>query len=295
MSFFIDLLLIGISIGAVYALLALGISFVYSGLDIINFAHPEFYMVGAYTGFVAVISGVPFPLAIIVSMVATGLIGVIVERLFFRKLTAAGGGLTVNGMGIIICGFGIAIVMQNVVYLIFGAAPRALPTDFGAALTAGSISIPRGYLWIVAMAAVIFGVLTAFLNGTRIGLAVRAVAYSKSSSSLMGINVPLYISIIFGVGCALAAAAGVLASSVNFIVVQMGYVIGIKAFASAVVGGLGSLPGAVLGGILIGLAETFGAAYLSAEYKDVYPFFIMILVLLIQPNGILGRGVKDKA
>jgi branched-chain amino acid transport system permease protein len=295
MVYLVDLILIGFSIGVVYALVALGISFIYSGLDILHFAHPEFYMAGAYIGFVLVTAGVPFPLAVIISMVLTGVLGVLVERVFYRKLTAGGGGLTVAGMGIIICGFGIAIVMQNIAYLIFSATPKALPYDFGPPLAVGHIDMPRGYFWIVAVAIALVAMMTSFLNGTRIGLAVRAVAHSKTSAALMGINTPMYISLIFGVGCALAAAAGVLASSVNFLTVQMGYVIGIKAFAAAVIGGLGSLPGAIVGGVIIGLTEALGAGYLSAEYKDVYPFFILILVLLIRPSGILGIRVKEKA
>ena len=295
MSYFLDIVIIGISLGMVYALIALGISFIYSGLDLVHFAHPEFYMAGAYIGLVIVTAGLPFPLALVLSMIATGLLGAMIERVFYRKLTTVGGGLSVAGMGMIICGFGISVIMQNSVFLIFGAYPSKLPVDFGQAISLGEIALPRGYVWIFVISLLLMLSLTIFLKKTRIGLAVRTVALSKTTASLVGINVPLYISVIFAIACALAAAGGVLGSSVNFIYAQMGYVIGLKAFAAAVIGGLGSLPGAIVGGAILGLTESLGAGYLKSEYKDVYPFILLILVLLFRPYGILGRGIKDKA
>ena len=295
MTYFFDLLVIGVSLGMVYALVALGISFIYSGLDLVHFAHPEFYMAGAYIGLVIAAAGLSFPLALVLSMIATGVLGALVERIFYRKLTTMGGGLSVAGMGMIICGFGISIIMQNAAYLIFGAYPMKLPVDFGPALALGQIALPRGYIWIFLISFLLMAALTIFLKKTRIGLAVRTVALSKSTASLVGINVPLYISVIFLIACALAAAGGVLGSSVNFIHAQMGYVIGLKAFAAAVIGGLGNLPGAIAGGVILGLTESFGSGYLLSEYKDVYPFILLIFVLLFRPYGVFGRGIKDKA
>ncbi len=296
MQYFLDLLIVGLSIGMVYALVALGISFIYSGLDIVHFAHGEIYMLGAFVG-VALFkhTGMSYPLLLVTSMVVTGLIGVVIERLFYRRLTSAGGGYTFAGMGMIICGFGMSIVLQNVAYLIWGAKPLPFPVSFGMPLEIGEVTLPQSYLWIVGVALILMAALHVFLKKTRIGLAVRAVAHNKEIAYLMGINVPLMISVLFGIGCALAAAAGVLVGPINYVQVLMGIGILIKAFAAAVVGGFGNLPGAVLGGLLVGITETFGAGYLSGSYKDIYAFVLLIVVLLVKPSGILGVSVKAKA
>jgi branched-chain amino acid transport system permease protein len=296
MQYFIDLLIVGLSIGMVYALVALGISFIYSGLDIVHFAHGEIYMLGAFIGVVLFKhTGMSYPLLLLSAMVLTGLLGVVIERLFYRRLTRAGGGYTVAGMGMIICGFGMSIVLQNVAYLIWGAKPVPFPVSFGLPLEFGELVLPRSYIWIVGTALVLMAALHFFLKHTRLGLAVRAVAHNKDIAYLIGINVPLVISVLFGIGCALAAAAGVLVGPINYVQVLMGIGILIKAFAAAVVGGFGSLPGAVLGGLLVGVTESLGAGYLSGNYKDIYAFVLLIGVMMAKPSGILGVSVKTKA
>jgi branched-chain amino acid transport system permease protein len=297
MQYFIDLLIVGLSIGMVYALVALGISFIYSGLDIVHFAHGEIYMLGAFVGVVLFKhTGMSYPLLLVCSMLLTGLIGVTIERLFYRRLTRAGGGYTFAGMGMIICGFGMSIVLQNVAYLIWGAKPLPFPVSFGMPLEiTDSLVLPRSYVWIVGIALLLMAALHFFLKHTRLGLAVRAVAANKEIAYLMGINVPLMISVLFGIGCALAAAAGVLVGPINYVQVLMGIGILIKAFAAAVVGGFGSLPGAVLGGLLVGVTESLGAGYLSGNYKDIYAFILLIAVLMVKPSGILGVTIKTKA
>ncbi len=296
MQYFIDLLIVGLSIGMVYALVALGISFIYSGLDIVHFAHGEIYMLGAFVGVVLFKhTGMSYPVLLLAAMLLTGMIGVAIERVFYRRLTRAGGGYTFAGMGMIICGFGMSIVLQNVAYLIWGAKPVPFPVSFGMPVEIGEVALPRSYLWIVGAALILMAALHAFLKHTRVGLAVRAVAHNKEIAYLMGINVPLMISVLFGIGCALAAAAGVLVGPINYVQVLMGIGILIKAFAAAVVGGFGSLPGAVLGGLLVGVTESLGAGYLSGNYKDIYAFVLLILVLMIRPSGLLGVTVKTKA
>jgi branched-chain amino acid transport system permease protein len=296
MQYFIDLLIVGLSIGMVYALVALGISFIYSGLDIVHFAHGEIYMLGAFVGVVLFKhTGMSYPVLLLAAMLLTGMIGVAIERVFYRRLTRAGGGYTFAGMGMIICGFGMSIVLQNVAYLIWGAKPVPFPVSFGMPVEIGEVALPRSYLWIVGAALILMAALHAFLKHTRLGLAVRAVAHNKEIAYLMGINVPLMISVLFGIGCALAAAAGVLVGPINYVQVLMGIGILIKAFAAAVVGGFGSLPGAVLGGLLVGVTESLGAGYLSGNYKDIYAFVLLILVLMIRPSGLLGVTVKTKA
>ncbi len=296
MTYFIDLLIVGLSIGMVYALIAIGISLIYSGLDIVHFAHGEIYMVGAFIGLVLFNTvGLPYPLAILGSMILTGLLGVFIERVFYRRLTARGGGYTVAGLGMIISGFGMSIVLQNAAYLIWGAKPLPFLVRFGMPVEIGSIALPASYLWIVVAALFLMTVLHLFLTRTPLGLAVRAVAHNKEIASLMGINVPLMISVIFGIACALGAAAGVLIGPINYVSVLMGTAILIKAFAAAVIGGFGNLPGAILGGLIVGITESLGAGYLSGSYKDIYPFILMIAVLMFRPAGLFGTIAKMKA
>lgn len=295
MQYFIDLLIIGFTIGILYGLIALGISFIYSGLDMVHFAHGEIFMFGAFIAYSASQAGFPYPLALIAGAVGAGVVGVIIERLFYRRLTTMGGGLTVAGMGLIICGFGMSVALQNLAYLIWGPAPRSLPVNFGPAVTIQALSLPPTYLVIIAVSVIMMVLLHFFLKHTRLGLAVRGVAHSKTSSYLMGINVPLAISLIFGIACALAGVAGVLAAPVTYINVQMGAVILLKAFAAAVVGGLGSLPGAILGGVIVGVTESLGSGYLAGEYKDVYSFILLLAILMFRPAGLLGSAVREKA
>ena len=296
MSYFIDLVIVGLSLGMVYALVAIGISLIYSGLDVVHFAHGEIYMLGAFIGLIIHnVFKLPFPLVLIGSMVVTGLIGVVIERVFYRRILRGGGGYTVAGMAMVICGFGMSIVLQNVAFLIFGARALPFPVTFGMPIELGNVTLPASYAWIVIAAIVLMLSLHLFLTKTRLGLAVRAVAGNKEVAYLMGINVPLAISVIFGVACALGAAAGVLVGPINYVQVQMGVGVLIKAFAAAVVGGFGSLPGAVLGGLLVGVTESLGAGYLSGSYKDIYAFILMIIVLMVRPAGLLGVISKVKA
>jgi branched-chain amino acid transport system permease protein len=296
MGYFIDLVIIGISIGMIYGLVAIGISLIYSGLDIVHFAHGEIYMIGAFIGLTLfdklAIGYVP---TLILAVILTGLVGVLIERLFYRRLTSAGGGYTVAGMGMIIAGFGMSIVLQNVAYLIWGPKPFPFPVPYGSPLEIGNLSLPMSYVWILVAALILMFALNLVLKKTMIGLAMRAVAHNKDIAYLSGINVPLMISVIFGIGCALGGAAGVLIGPINYVQVLMGIGILIKAFAAAVVGGFGSLPGAVLGGLLVGVVESLGAGYISGAYKDVYAFILLIVVLMVRPSGFLGVVAKVKA
>jgi branched-chain amino acid transport system permease protein len=295
-AYLIDLVIIGLSIGMVYALVALGISLIFSGLDIVHFAHGEIYMLGAFVGlelFRRV--GIGYVPTLLLAVVVTGLLGALIERLCYRRLTRAGGGYTVAGMGMIIAGFGMSIVLQNVAYLIWGPKALPFPVPFGMPVELGNLSLPRSYVWIVATALGLMVILHLVLRKTMLGLAMRAVAHNKDIAYLSGVNVPLMISAIFGIGCALGAAAGVLIGPINYVQVLMGISVVIKAFAAAVVGGFGSLPGAVLGGLLVGVVESLGAGYVSGTFKDIYAFILLIVVLMVRPSGLLGVEAKVKA
>ncbi len=296
MDFVIDLVIIGVSVGMVYALVALGISLIYSGLDIVHFAHGEIYMIGAFIGLTLYKTvGMPFIVAFVLAVILTGLVGVFIERVFYRRLTSGGGGYTVAGMGMVIAGFGMSIVLQNVAFLVWGPKPLPFPVAFGMPIEIGNLALPMSYLWIIVTALVLMFGLNLVLKKTMIGLAIRAVAYNKEIAYLSGVNVPLMISMIFGIACALGGAAGILIAPINYVQVQMGIGVLIKAFAAAVVGGFGSLPGAVLGGLLVGVVESLGAAFISGTYKDVYAFILLIVVMMVKPSGILGVAAKIKA
>ena len=266
-------IIFGVTIGVVYGMVALGISLIYSGLDIVHFAHGEIYMFGAFFGLVmAKDMSIPYPAALIGAMILAGLMGMLIERVFYRRLTRSGGGYTVAGMGMIICGFGMSVALMNVAFLIWGADAKPFSINLGMPLQISNISIPQSYLLTAVVSFALMGLLHFFLKYTKIGLAVRAVAQNKDIAYLMGINVPVFISLIFGLACALAAAAGVLIGPMQSVQVEMGYLMLMKAFAAAVVGGFGSLPGALLGGILVGIFENLGAAYISPSHKDIYAF-----------------------
>ena len=289
-------IIFGVTIGVVYGMVALGISLIYSGLDIVHFAHGEIYMFGAFFGLVmAKDMSIPYPAALIGAMILAGLMGMLIERVFYRRLTRSGGGYTVAGMGMIICGFGMSVALMNVAFLIWGADAKPFSINLGMPLQISNISIPQSYLLTAVVSFALMGLLHFFLKYTKIGLAVRAVAQNKDIAYLMGINVPVFISLIFGLACALAAAAGVLIGPMQSVQVEMGHLMLMKAFAAAVVGGFGSLPGALLGGILVGIFENLGAAYISPSHKDIYAFLLLILVLMIRPSGLFGIEAKVKA
>ena len=289
-------ILFGVTIGVVYGIVALGISLIYSGLDIVHFAHGELYMFGAFIGlFFSQTMGFPYPVALVLAMLCAGVLGMGIERVFYRRLTKSGGGYTVAGMGMIICGFGMSIVLMNVAFLIWGAAAEPFPVDLGMPYQFGDIALPKSYALTAVVAVCLMIILHYFLKKTKAGLAVRAVAANKDIASLMGINVPRIISLIFGLACGLGGAAGVLIGPMQSVQVEMGYLMLLKAFAAAVVGGFGSLPGAIAGGIIVGITENLGAAYISPSHKDIYAFLLLILVLMFKPSGLFGVVARVKA
>lgn len=291
----------GLTLGSVYALIALGYTMVYGILELINFAHGEIYMIGAYLGiillafFTAVgLTAVSLPLTLLLVVVLAVVIcsayGFTVEKLAYKPLRNA------PRLSPLISAIGVSIFLQNYVMLTQGATDKVFPSLFGAG-GFRFLSTRVSYLQaaIIIVSAVIMFLLQAFVMKTKTGKAMRAVAQDKTMASLLGINVDRVISITFVVGSGLAAVAGVMVAAyyglVNYFI---GYIAGIKAFTAAVLGGIGSVPGAMFGGILLGLVESLGASYVSSEYKDAYAFLILIVILLVRPGGLFGKAPEEK-
>jgi branched-chain amino acid transport system permease protein len=187
-----------------------------------------------------------------------------------------------------------SIVLQNIAFLIWGPKPLPFPVPFGRPIEIGNLTLPMSYVWIVVTALTLMLALHLVLRKTMLGLAIRAVAHNKDIAYLSGVNVPRMISMIFGIACALGGAAGVLIAPINYVQVQMGIGILIKAFAAAVVGGFGSLPGALVGGLVIGVVEALSGFYLPEGFKDVAPYVVVLIMLVVRPNGLFGEKLRKK-
>lgn len=280
----------GLNIGSIYALIALGYTMVYGIAKLINFAHGDVIMVGAYISFISMKFGLPWWLAVIISIVARAVLGVVMEKVAYKPLRNA------SRISLLITAIGISYLLQNLFQLIFGANPQpyyafiALP-----ALNLGSISIQANYYITFSVSVLLMILLTLFVNKTTMGKAMRAVSEDEGAAKLMGINVDTTISLTFAIGCALAAIAGILyANCYPMINPTLGSLPGIKAFIAAVLGGIGSIPGAVIGAFILGMVEAMTKAYISSQLTDTIVFAILILMLVFKPAGILGKNVKEK-
>lgn len=298
---FLQQLINGLTLGSVYALIALGYTMVYGILELINFAHGEIYMLGAYLGiiilgfFTAVgLTSASLPLSVGLTIVITALFcasyGFTIEKIAYRPLRTA------PRLSPLISAIGVSIFLQNYVMLTQGATDKVFPSVFGnEGLHFFSVSITYIQIAIITVSAIIMLLLHYFVRKTKTGKAMRAVAQDKTMASLLGINIDAVISITFIIGSGLAAVAGVMVAMyyglVNY---SIGYTAGIKAFTAAVLGGIGSIPGAMFGGVLLGLIESMGASYISSEYKDAYAFIILIIILLVKPEGLFGKTAEEK-
>lgn len=290
---FLSNLINGISLGSVYAIIALGYTMVYGIAKMLNFAHGDVIMVGAYASYCTMIYLGWHPLlSILFSIVVCTLLGVIIEAFAYKPLRRAG------SLAVLITAIGVSYLLQNVALLIWGSTPKVFTSvvDFEPlSFFGGKLTITAESIVTVLACVVIMICLTLFTQKTKIGKAMRAVSEDKDAAELMGINVNTTISITFAVGSALAAVAGVLlCSSYPTLVPTTGSMPGIKAFTAAVFGGIGSIPGAMLGGILLGIIEIFSKSYISTSLSDAIVFAVLILVLLIKPTGILGKKITEK-
>ncbi len=290
---FLSYLINGISLGSVYAIIALGYTMVYGIAKMLNFAHGDVIMVGAYISFcVTQYLGMPAIVSIVAAMFVCTVLGMLIERLAYKPLREA------PKLAVLITAIGVSYLLQNSAQLIWGSNPKS----FNSLVNIGSIRLFDGALLIsdeaivtVLCCIIIMVALTMFTSRTKMGKAMRAVSEDKGAAQLMGVDVNFTISITFAIGSALAAIAGVLLCSA-YPVLQptTGSMPGIKAFTAAVFGGIGSIPGAMLGGILLGLIEIFGKAYISTELGDAIVFLILIIMLLVKPTGLLGKKVNEK-
>jgi len=299
MEYFIELFFGGLTRGSIYALIALGYTMVYGIIGLINFAHGEIYMIGAFTAFIVAtvlsIKGFPLPAIFIVAaaaaMVWSAAYGYTIEKLAYKPLRDA------PRLSPLISAIGMSIFLQNYVLLAqtsdFLPFPELIP-DF-AFLEPFAGVIGSSDFVILLTTSVVMLALTWLIKCTRIGKAMRATAQDRTMAMLVGINVDYIISVTFIIGSALAAVAGLLiASHVGQINFFIGFIAGIKAFTAAVLGGIGSIPGAVLGGFILGLTESFATGYVSSDYEDVFAFSLLVLILIFRPSGILGKASIEK-
>ena len=289
---FLDNLINGLSLGSIYAIIALGYTMVYGIAKMLNFAHGDIIMVGAYVAFCGLqYWGLPPVLAILTAMAICTILGVTIEGLAYRPLRQAA------SLAVLITAIGMSYLLQNIALMIWGANPKSFPTTFinNTILHIGSLSIASATLYtILANVAIMVG-LTLFTAKTKMGKAMRCVSEDRGAAQLMGINVNRTISVTFAIGSALAAIAGVLlCSSYPTLQPTTGSMPGIKAFTAAVFGGIGSIPGAMVGGVLLGVIEILGKAYISTEVGDAIVFAVLIVVLLVKPSGLLGKPVREK-
>lgn len=281
----------GISLGSVYAIIALGYTMVYGIAKMLNFAHGDVIMVGGYMAFCATsYMGWPAIPSVLFSVFVCTVLGIVIERLAYKPLRTA------SSLAVLITAIGVSYFLQNMALLIWSSNPKAFPNLVSLPnLTIGSLQISSVAIVTVAACVVIMIGLTLFTDKTKMGKAMRAVSEDKGAAQLMGINVNATISLTFAIGSGLAAIAGVLlCSAYPTLMPTTGAMPGIKAFTAAVFGGIGSIPGAMLGGILLGLIEIFGKAYISTQLSDAIVFAVLIIVLIVKPTGLLGKKVNEK-
>jgi branched-chain amino acid transport system permease protein len=304
MGFFFQELVNGITTGALYSLVALGFSMVYGVLKLLNFAHGDLYMIGAYVGFFVIqwfggpsALSIPVPLLLLIMFVlAAGLVGglgVAIERFAYRPLRDA------PRIAPLITAIGISFFLENAALLLFGAQFRVYNTaDFislSSGITIGSVTIDSVQIMVLVLGLLLTVGLRELVNRTKLGKQMRAVAADREAAEMMGINVNFIIAATFFLGSALAGVAGVMGGLLfNQVTPTIGFIVGLKAFTAAVVGGIGSLPGAMLGGLLIGVAESMITGYISSTYTNLFVFALLIVVMLVRPSGLLGRAQLQK-
>lgn len=294
-SLFLQQLINGLSLGSVYALIALGYTMVYGIVKLINFAHGDILMVGAYSGYFVLkqfgTTPVGMFLAFIFAMTVCAVISILIERFAYRPLRSA------PRLNSLITAIAVSLIIQNGARVLpfVGPNPRQYPTMETININLGLVSISNIQLIVIALSAILMVILNYIINYTKTGKAMRAVSYDMQAASLMGISVNKTIAFTFALGAVLAVAGGVLyATAYPQIEPTMGTMPGLKAFVAAVLGGIGSVPGAMLGGYILGVAETMTKGFIDSQYADAISFSILIIILLVKPTGILGEKIRVK-
>lgn len=291
MSQFLQQVINGLSLGSIYALIALGYTMVYGIIKLINFAHGDIYMLGAYVAFITTTYfGFSFFPTMIASMVVCGILGVLIERIAYKPLRHA------TRIAALITAIGVSYVLEYTTQYVMGSEVKTYPTLLSnSSFSLGPVTISMQQVYIFTITIVLMIALQLIIKKTKMGRAMRAVSVDEDAAKLMGINVDTTISFTFLLGSSLAGVAGILVGIYyNSIDPLMGMVPGLKAFIAAVFGGIGSVPGAMIGGLFIGIAETMVVAYGSSLYRDAIVYLILILILIIKPDGLLGKNQREK-
>ena len=287
----IQTLISGLSLGSIYALIALGYTMVYGIAKMLNFAHGDIIMVGAYAVITAVFTmGLPPFIAILISIALCALLGIVIEFLAYRPLRQA------QPLAVLITAIGVSYLLQNLALLIYGSEQKAFPTIVALpTVHIGGVYIDGITLATLVVTAVIMVALSLFINKTRMGKAMRAVSEDKEAAELMGISVNRTITVTFAIGSALAGVAAIFyGAAYTYIRPTTGAMPGIKAFTAAVFGGIGSIPGAMLGGILLGVIEQLSKTYISTLWADAIVFGVLVVLLVVKPTGLLGKKISEK-
>ena len=281
--------LAGLTTGAIYALVALGFAIIYNASHVINFAQGEFVMIGGMAAAAAFDAGLPLPLAVVVSIGAATLIGLLLERLAVEPARGA------SVVTLIIITIGASILLRGLATIVWDKRIHALPAFSGEApIAIGGATVLPQTLWVLGATVVTVAALWWFFNRTLTGSAILAVSHNRFAAQLMGISVRRVLLVSFGLSAALGALAGVLIAPIAFTAWDVGVMLGLKGFAAAMLGGIGSGPGAIAGGLALGLIEALGAGYLSSAYKDVFAFVILLAALVFLPNGLAGRRAAER-
>lgn len=287
---FLDQLINGIVLGSVYALMAIGYTMVWNVLRFINFAHGEVYMGGAFVALYLSFLGVPIWIAYLGGILAGALLGYLMEKIVYKHMRSA------PKLNLLIAAIGIGILLQNLAQLIFGASPKRLTSVFiSKSVEIGGISLNQHYIFIIIVAIIVMILLEVFINRTLMGKAVQAASQNIEATQLMGINANKVISITFAVGSAVGAIAGILVGPIFLVFPTMGIFAGLKGFTASVMGGMGNIPGALLAGLILGIIESFATGFISSGYRDAVAMVILLLILLIRPQGLFGKIVEEKA
>ena len=291
---FISYLINGLSLGSVYAIIALGYTMVYGIAKMLNFAHGDVIMIGAYVTLMGMTkSGLSPIVSVLIAVFVCTALGMVIERVAYKPLRNAA-----SPLAVLITAIGVSYLLQNVALLIFGANAQSFPSAVkweGISLADGALNVSGETIVTIVICVVIMVVLMTFIKKSKAGQAMRAVSEDKGAAQLMGINVNGTIALTFAIGSALAAIAGVLlCSAYPSLTPYTGAMPGIKAFVAAVFGGIGSIPGAFIGGILLGIIEILGKAYISSQMADAIVFAVLIIVLLVKPTGLLGKNIQEK-